>query len=161
MVRSEVVVGKTGRAVIFLQGLRVSGIQLLGEPSGPAKAQDLCGAASAVERFLNGEEDALAELEADLDVHQLPKFTRRTLQQMLSIPRGETISYGELAKKLGRSGSARAVGGACARNPIPILIPCHRVVSANGPGGFSSGLAWKRRLLAADTGDINTFLKEE
>ncbi|GAB4118364.1 MAG: methylated-DNA--[protein]-cysteine S-methyltransferase [Sideroxydans sp.] len=72
-------------------------------------------------------------------------------QAMLDIPRGETLTYGELAQWIGSS--ARAVGQACGNNPIPIIIPCHRVVSASGLGGFmhhaeGDALAIKRWLLA-------------
>lgn len=70
---------------------------------------------------------------------------------MLGIPRGETKSYGEIAMELHRPLASRAVGGACGANPIPVLVPCHRVLAANGRlGGFSGGLEWKRRLLAIE-----------
>ena len=65
-----------------------------------------------------------------------------------AIPRGETLTYGQLAERLGlSSGYARAVGGALGRNRIAILNPCHRVVSANGPGGYAWGREAKRSLL--------------
>jgi methylated-DNA-[protein]-cysteine S-methyltransferase len=65
---------------------------------------------------------------------------------------GDTITYGELARRLGRSNAARAVGAANGRNPIPIVIPCHRVVGADGSlTGFGGGLDIKRRLLAHET----------
>ncbi len=73
-------------------------------------------------------------------------FQHRLRHVLLEIPKGETRSYGELAKALGTG--ARAVGQALGANPLPILVPCHRIVAAHGPGGFSCGLAWKRRLLA-------------
>ena len=67
------------------------------------------------------------------------------------IPYGETITYGELARRLGRSNAARAVGAANGRNPIPIVIPCHRVVGSDGSlTGFGGGLDVKRRLLALE-----------
>jgi methylated-DNA-[protein]-cysteine S-methyltransferase len=72
-------------------------------------------------------------------------FQARLRQSLLAIPRGETKTYGELAGIL-RS-SPRAVGQALGANPLPILIPCHRVVAANGLGGFGGGLAWKQHLL--------------
>jgi len=72
-------------------------------------------------------------------------FQARLRQALLDIPRGETKTYGEMAETL-RS-SPRAVGQALGANPLPILIPCHRVVAANGLGGFGGGLEWKRRLL--------------
>lgn len=78
-------------------------------------------------------------------------FRRRIWDELRRIPRGETRSYGELADELGKLKAARAVGGACGANPIPVLIPCHRVLAANGGlGGFSGGLEWKRRLLAIE-----------
>ena len=65
------------------------------------------------------------------------------------IPFGSTVSYGELARRVGKPGAARAVGGAMAANPLPILIPCHRVIAADGgPGGYGGGLELKRRLLS-------------
>jgi len=78
-------------------------------------------------------------------------FQKAVWQAMSKIPHGETRSYGQLAKDL-KSGP-RAVGGACARNPLPILIPCHRVLGAHGAlGGYSArgGVATKRRLLALE-----------
>jgi O-6-methylguanine DNA methyltransferase len=63
----------------------------------------------------------------------------------------QTKSYGEIARAIGRPKAVRAVGGACGANPIPVLIPCHRVLAANKkPGGFSGGLDWKRKLLARE-----------
>lgn len=86
-----------------------------------------------------------------LDLSQGTKFRLRVWAELRRIPRGETRSYGEIADELGKRRAARAVGGACGANPIPVLIPCHRVLAANGGlGGFSGGLEWKRRLLALE-----------
>ena len=75
-------------------------------------------------------------------------FQRAVWQAMLSIPRGATISYAELARRVGRPGAARAVGQAVGSNPVPLLIPCHRVVASDGGlGGFGGGLPMKRALL--------------
>ncbi len=69
-------------------------------------------------------------------------------QQLRRIPYGETISYGELAKRVDRPGAARAVGAANGQNPIAIIVPCHRVIGADGSlTGFGGGLPWKRWLL--------------
>ncbi|MFO1189341.1 MAG: methylated-DNA--[protein]-cysteine S-methyltransferase [Alphaproteobacteria bacterium] len=77
-------------------------------------------------------------------------FQCRVWAAMQTIPFGRTATYGELADRL-RS-SARAVGGACGRNPIPIIIPCHRVLARHGPGGYSGagGLRTKRALLGGE-----------
>lgn len=77
-------------------------------------------------------------------------FQRRVWRAMLKIPVGQTLSYGELADKL--HSSARAVGNACRANPIPLIVPCHRIVASNGIGGFSGAtrggpIARKRWLL--------------
>jgi len=67
---------------------------------------------------------------------------------MRKIPLGRTKSYGEIASVIGKPKAVRAVGGACGANPVPVLVPCHRVLAANQKlGGFSSGLDWKRSLL--------------
>jgi O-6-methylguanine DNA methyltransferase len=76
-------------------------------------------------------------------------FRKRVWHALRKIPPGQTKSYGEIARVIGKPRAVRAVGGACGANPIPVLIPCHRVLAANGKiGGFSGGLDWKRRLLA-------------
>lgn len=77
-------------------------------------------------------------------------FARRVYQAARAIPPGEIASYGELAERVGKPGAARAVGTALGRNPIPLLMPCHRIVARSGRlGGFSSpgGIATKERLL--------------
>ena len=77
-------------------------------------------------------------------------FEQRVWEAMRQIPHGETRSYGELAMEVGSA--PRAIGRACGRNPIPIVIPCHRVLARNGPGGYSggTGLATKHALLALE-----------
>lgn len=78
------------------------------------------------------------------------EFQRAVWREMLAIPVGETRSYGDVAAKLGRPNGARAVGQACAKNPVPFLVPCHRIVGAHGlSGGFSApgGLSTKTALL--------------
>lgn len=75
-------------------------------------------------------------------------FQRRVIEALPTIPYGETISYGELARRIGQPNAARAVGQALNRNPLPILYPCHRVIGGNGAlTGFGGGLSVKRILL--------------
>ncbi len=86
-----------------------------------------------------------------LDLSQGTAFQKRVWEELLWTPCSETRSYGEIARAIGQPRSGRAVGGACGANPIPLLIPCHRVLAANRKiGGFSGGLAWKRKLLAIE-----------
>jgi methylated-DNA-[protein]-cysteine S-methyltransferase len=75
-------------------------------------------------------------------------FQRRVWQALQTIPYGVTVTYGELAEQLGQPTASRAVGGANGRNPIAVVIPCHRVVAGNGLGGYTGGLDLKRWLLS-------------
>lgn len=103
-----------------------------------------------VERLLYGQEGR-NRIEFPLDLTSGTAFQQRVWRQLLEIPGGELVTYQELAKAVGKPMAARAVGNACGRNPIPLLIPCHRVVRSNGePGGYSAGLDWKERLLKVE-----------
>lgn len=84
----------------------------------------------------------------EMDLTCGTRFQRRVWEELMKIPVGHTVSYGQLAWRIGHPAAVRAVGRACGANPIPLLIPCHRVLAANGRiGGFSGGMDWKRRLL--------------
>ena len=83
-----------------------------------------------------------------LDLSQGTDLERMVWAFLQRIPAGATRSYSEVAKAIGRPQAARAIGRACGANPIPVLVPCHRVVTAGGRlGGYSGGLHWKRWLL--------------
>lgn len=85
---------------------------------------------------------------SDFDLDKLYTFQRRVLDGCRKIPYGRVISYGDLAKKIGTPRAARAVGTALAKNPFPIVIPCHRVIKGNGlPGKFGGGEELKKDLL--------------
>ena len=77
-------------------------------------------------------------------------FERAVWDGLCEIPFGNTTTYGELAARLGRPGAAQAVGGAAGRNPVAVVIPCHRLLARDGLGGFSGGLRVKRRLLGLE-----------
>jgi O-6-methylguanine DNA methyltransferase len=78
-------------------------------------------------------------------------FQKSVWRAMQKISLGKTKSYGEIAAAIGNPKAVRAVGGACGANPIPVLVPCHRVLAANKKlGGFSGGLDWKRSLLTRE-----------
>ena len=85
----------------------------------------------------------------DLPLHLVGTPFRKTVwEQLQQISFGQTVSYGELARRIGQPGAARAVGGANRRNPIPIIVPCHRVIGTNGSlTGYGGGLEIKRFLL--------------
>lgn len=89
-------------------------------------------------------------------------FQKKVWKALQTIPFGQTRTYTWVARKIGAPKAARAVGSACGKNPVPIWIPCHRVVSASGGlGGFSSGLKWKRFLLNLEKADICVKMKLE
>ncbi len=101
--------------------------------------------------LLRGEASELAAI--PLDMEQLPPFHRRVYELARGIAPGATVSYGDLAARLGRPGAARAVGQALGRNPFALVVPCHRVLAADGRmGGFSAngGVATKLRLLSIE-----------
>ena len=101
--------------------------------------------------LLDGEPVDLSDLMLDLE--SLPPFQRRVCEAARAIPVGATLTYGEIATRIGEPGAARAVGQALGANPFPIIVPCHRVLAAGGkPGGFSApgGVTTKLRLLATE-----------
>ncbi|MGC8587231.1 MAG: methylated-DNA--[protein]-cysteine S-methyltransferase [Candidatus Micrarchaeia archaeon] len=78
---------------------------------------------------------------------KITRFQKSVLIAASRIPMGKTMTYKELAASIGKPSASRAVGAALHRNPLPIIIPCHRVVASNGPGGYSLGTATKKLLL--------------
>ena len=74
-------------------------------------------------------------------------FQKDVWNEIKKIPYGETASYGDIAKRIDNPNAYRAVGSACNANPIPLIIPCHRVVASNGIGGYGGGLALKKKLM--------------
>jgi methylated-DNA-[protein]-cysteine S-methyltransferase len=100
----------------------------------------------AIECYFQGQPEALAEI--PLDRSSLSAFQERVYKMVSSIPPGQVRSYGWVARQIGNPLAARAVGQALSSNPIPIVIPCHRVVASDGSlGGFSAGTRWKIKLL--------------
>jgi O-6-methylguanine DNA methyltransferase len=98
-----------------------------------------------LQAYFDGDLDVLAEVRVATGG---TPFQREVWNALRDIPAGTTISYGQLAAKLGRAGASRAVGSANGANPIPIVVPCHRVIGANGTlTGYGGGLAHKKWLL--------------
>jgi methylated-DNA-[protein]-cysteine S-methyltransferase len=118
---------------------------------GPENVEDpvLADATEQLRAYFAGERTTF---ELPLDMHGNP-FERRVWDELKQIPYGETVSYGEIAQRIGAPGAARAVGLANGRNPIAIIVPCHRVIGANGKlVGFGGGLPMKRALLDLEQG---------
>jgi methylated-DNA-[protein]-cysteine S-methyltransferase len=107
------------------------------------------GLISRFRAFLQGEDVSFADVA--LDVEWATSFQRALVDALRAVPRGEVVSYGELAALAGRPRAARAAGALCAANRFAFVVPCHRVVSAHGIGGYgSAGVEVKRRLLALE-----------
>jgi methylated-DNA-[protein]-cysteine S-methyltransferase len=113
---------------------------------------------TAVSKFRSYYEGALIEdWEMTLRLDTFSSFSRQVMELVHTIPYGQTITYAEAARAVGKPGAARAIGQVMKRNPMPLIIPCHRVVASNGPGGFTSPggvqtklemLQWERQNLA-------------
>jgi methylated-DNA-[protein]-cysteine S-methyltransferase len=121
-----------------------------GSPERPLPA-DVALVTTQVTQLLGGHPVTFQDVK--LDMSAVPPFHRRVYEVALAIPPGSTTTYGDVARLLGQPGAARAVGQALGRNPFAPIVPCHRVLGANGvAGGFSAhgGVETKRRLLALE-----------
>jgi O-6-methylguanine DNA methyltransferase len=132
-------------------------VDLAGASRQSSAAAHLRAGLDALAAFLDGELGALEALPIDLE--DRAPWDRLVLGAVRGIPPGSTASYGEVARMIGRGGAARAVGGAVGRNPIGLVIPCHRVIAGDGSlggygggwwGGRQAGLDLKRELLARE-----------
>jgi len=128
-----------GVITLLLKGGTCHGVRL--EACDAPVCPKLHPVAQWLDAYFTGNEEPILPLLAPAPT----PFQHRLRHALLDIPRGKTCTYGELAGRL-HSGP-RAVGQALGANPLPILVPCHRVVAATGIGGFSCGLEWKKRLL--------------
>ena len=134
-------------------GDRVAGVRLARSAPPRSAGSDHPYLARILEHVRTGDGDL-----TDIPLHlEVGPFEPEVLEFLRTIPAGETITYGEIARRLGRPKASRAVGTACARNPMVIVIPCHRVVpKSGGLGNYSSegGVETKRRLLAREGADL-------
>jgi methylated-DNA-[protein]-cysteine S-methyltransferase len=107
--------------------------------------RDFSGEAERIAAYFAGER---VQFQCELDVPHAGDFDRRVWAAAREIPYGEVETYGSIAERIGRPLAARAVGQALGRNPVPVLVPCHRVLRRSGGlGGFGCGLEWKAKLL--------------
>ncbi len=124
----------------------VTGISFGGEPTQGRPPEGMDNIIGQLRGYFRGQLTSF-----DLKLSMPPGFTGDVMGAMSRIPYGQTVSYSELAKAVGRPGAARAVGNVCARNPLAVIIPCHRVVRADGSiGGFAGGSRMKERMLALE-----------
>jgi methylated-DNA-[protein]-cysteine S-methyltransferase len=125
----------------------------IAEASPPADVQRVTG---RIVELLEGKPDDLTDVALDLE--GVPEFDRGVYEIARSIPPGSTMTYGDIAKRLGGVELSRDVGQALGHNPCPIVVPCHRVLAAGGkPGGFSAngGVATKLKMLAIEGAAVN------
>jgi O-6-methylguanine DNA methyltransferase len=144
---------------VFVARYSSAGLARLDFPTAKAKGVTTAPAAPPVTRWHELTTRAVRQALEGRPLAALPPvdlsrgtaFQRRVWAALMAIPAGQTETYARLAASLKRPKAARAVGGACGANPVPLIIPCHRVVAAHGGmGGFSGGLHWKRKLLGRE-----------
>ena len=150
--RFRLVGTRRGLLAVHWPGMRFRKNCALGEcGKAPAEvAKMLARTAEELGEYFAGR---VVSFSARLDLGRLSEFSQRVLRACSRIPHGQTVTYGQLAERAGSSGAARAVGRVLAKNPLPIVSPCHRVLKTDGSlGGFSAsgGQDLKRRLLSLE-----------
>jgi O-6-methylguanine DNA methyltransferase len=135
--------GRTVRVVDLLE----NGVHQTGMPAGASRRKPPYPSGSPPQQFRDYFRGERTDFEVDVAPDTASDFDRRVWEVLRAVPAGRTVTYGELARRAGYVRAARAVGGAMARNPIPVVIPCHRVVGQGGSiTGFGLGL-WRKRWL--------------
>ena len=131
------------RVGVFILEMSPKGLRRVRFPSkSPAPVSGLCSVSLSV---------LGRNLGLPLDLSGCTSFQRKVYAALRKVPAGKTVTYGELAKRAGYPGAARAVGTAMKLNCLPIVIPCHRVIRSDGSLGlYSQGIEWKRTLLACE-----------
>ena len=144
-----VLIGSEGKLV----GVKLTRITrqaaIEGIPAGAEESHERFGTLpEQMKRYFAGER---VTFDCDVEFNGLGAFEKQVLEETRKVPYGIITTYGSLASLAGRPGAARAVGNAMRKNPLPIIIPCHRVVHSDGSlGGFATGLEMKRRLLSLE-----------
>jgi methylated-DNA-[protein]-cysteine S-methyltransferase len=132
----------------FAAGLDRRGLVPDAAGAGGRAAEHARESAERVALALEGEDVGLEAL--PIDIEDRPEWDRLVLGAVRAIPRGQTAGYGDVARRIGRAGAARAVGGAVGRNPVGLLVPCHRVIAGDGTLGGYGAAAWGGREAALD-----------
>lgn len=117
-----------------------------------------------IEAYFMGKRSTFSIKSTKIDLSRFTPFQQAVLEACRNIPHGQTACYADLARAVGRPGAARAVGSTMARNPLPLVIPCHRVLRADGSiGGFSSpkGIAEKKRMLLLEQEDRTSAVRRK
>jgi methylated-DNA-[protein]-cysteine S-methyltransferase len=134
-----------GKLFLIFSGKKLSGIDFKKPADIPRKGKAPDVIKNELEEYFEHGKDTFA---MEIDLTRGTEFDHRVWLTLKEIPFGETKTYKWLAERIGKPNASRAVGQALGRNPIPILLPCHRIIESDGSlGGFSGGVDMKRRLL--------------
>ena len=144
----ELLVAATDRGICWIEFSPHEKLERLARHVGPRVLRvprRLSAVRRELDEYFSGSRTAF---DVALDIEAVPGFQREVLLELAGVPYGEVTTYGALADRIGRPRAARAVGGALNRNPVPIILPCHRVVGASGSlVGYAGGLERKHALL--------------
>lgn len=150
MIRYRTIDSPIGPLTLAGRGTTLTNLRMVEQTHEPSRAdwepdnEAFSDAVDQLEAYFAGER---TEFDLQLDLHG-SQFQRRVWNALLTIPYGQTRSYGEIAEQIGATGAARAVGLANGRNPVAIIVPCHRVIGSSGSlTGYGGGLDRKRTLL--------------
>ena len=144
MTTSTHVHSSVGPFVIEADDARLTRLGFVESALKEGKTAPLEAAVAQLQEYLDGER---TEFDVELDLSGTP-FERRVWQEVRAIPYGQTVTYGEIAERIGSPNASRAVGRANGRNPIAVIVPCHRVIGSDGSlTGYAGGIELKRRLL--------------
>lgn len=152
------IAGTDGRLshLVLPKGSRAEALEALNAGLAPGAVEDdaaFGGLPDRLRDYFEGQRVDFSDTSVDLDA--MPMFARKALLECKNVPSGTVVTYAEIARRAGSQRACRAVGNAMASNPVPIIVPCHRVVASNGGlGGFSAGLDWKRKLLKLEGVDV-------
>ncbi|MBN2190724.1 MAG: MGMT family protein [Candidatus Aureabacteria bacterium] len=139
-----------GRFIACHDGEKVYGLAFPSNKT-PAKELTVCALSRRLEKSLNNylrKGEPLPDYKTHIFVTE---FAAKVINAVRSVPFGKTRTYSSIAAKIGRPGSQRAVGSVCRKNPVPIIVPCHRIIPERGGiGNYSSGRKWKKMLLAIE-----------
>lgn len=145
MTTTGVIDSPVGPLLVTMSDHGLQQVHFLGDSPPPVSTPVACDIADEITRYFSGE---LRAFSTQLDLAGVSDFTRKVLEATAAIPYGETLSYGEIAARIGMPGATQAVGNALGANPVPIVIPCHRVIRSDGSmGWFTGGPHIKRALL--------------
>jgi len=151
---AALVAGAAGLRAVILPGLPRAALEKeVGRrfPGAVEGERGLKSAGAALVRYFESGREPPDRIRLDLD--GVGEFRRRVYEALRAIPPGDTVTYAELARRIGKPGAHRSVGTALARNPVPVFVPCHRVVRSDGGlGGFTAegGVELKARMLALE-----------